>query len=244
MKKFISIFYLIILITPCFARDNYGKILKIDESHKYLFSGYNIYKDSFFICLENKQTHKINFYQFKDNLLFEAKNDINNEYDLTMNYNNSGEKFKKHIFPNNKIIKEYCVGGLQYSESEFIICLKKAYLRPELYLFNGNKFNKLELENVSPIVGYGNASFFYDKQYDKLYFTGEKIIFSKIESIVNGLFVYDFQTKKQKLLQKAYEGHELVAPFRIPGTEKLIYFNIISYETEGIQEIYMRDIEK
>jgi hypothetical protein len=244
VKKTFLMLYLIILITPSFAGDNYGELLKIDGSHNYSFNGYNIHYDSFFVRLKNKHTQKMNFYKFKNNQLHEAEDKENKEYDLIQDHYHSGKKFKERIFPNNKTIKEYCSGGVQYNDNEYIICLQRVYMKQELYMFNGSKFNKLETGDIVPIVGYGNTFLFYDKEYDKLYFTGEKRIPTKIESIDNGLYVYDFKTKKLKLLQKANEGSELAAPFRIPGTEKLIYINDNIYGSEGIHEIYMRDIEK
>ena len=87
----------------------------------------------------------------------------------------------------------------------------------------------------------GETLLFYEKKYNNLYFTGYKKVKKKEFYSDEGLYVYNLKKEKIRLLKKAAKGYNLIAPYRIPETEKLIYIN---NGPKGVKEIYIRDIEK
>ena len=242
MRKILIIFLLLGFTIFCYATEN-KLIFKKQGNEKLYFWGYGFCNNKFIICI--RKNNNESYFQFDSDKLIEVKIADFKECEVTKEFYDSWKTLKENIFPNNNVIKKYCSGGVKYNDKEYIVCLNKEYHEPELCLFNGVQFKKIEMGNVYAVVGLGDTFIFYDKQYDKLYFTGYKKEHKKEIYSSFGFYVYDFKKKNVILLQEADAGYDLIAPYKIPGTNKIIFIKNGKHpENFGIQEIYIRNALK
>lgn len=230
MKIFFTIVYILFCAISLNSKTKHEIVFETKES--YSFAGYYTNsKNNFIVRLADNKKRNFNFYILTNyklvkinnsNLIKEKITKINLRYDLNKIRNK---------YPNNKKIKSYLSGAIKHKGGQYVVSLESGPWHESLYLFKNNKLENIDLGKINPLVGYGGTSLYYDSKYEKLYFSG-------VEKNREGLYVYDFITRKTKILHQ--EKEYLVLPYKIKNTNKIIYMTNNSKNFK----IYLRDIEK
>jgi len=272
MKRIINILFIFFITLPS-ANAKEIVLLRTKECGKYTLSDYQIKNNILVVVLSEYKIHKrvdtssksqkaIHsfphfdiYYKYEDNKLIKISEQEFKKLDTKSIFesNESDGVISKsegkyyELFKQNNKHKKIPFSVLKFKDGEYIVTFSDYYYwLQDLYIFTGKIFKIIDLGDINPITGLGNKFIYYDKEYDKLYFSGwkgrSKERVRNISKTDPGLYVYDLKKKTVKLLHKI-DTNALCWPYRIPGTDKLIYVDYDGSTTRCIK-VYLRDIEK
>lgn len=241
MKKL----FIMLIIIFVFNVIGYGKDKRLlsynDNKRTYSFNGYAIKDNNFIISLRDNRKRIFLSYKYWQSKLIRSDIDDFESFEITKDNYDYWKIIKEDLFPNNETIQKYCSQGIKIDDSKYIILFDKSYYEPELNIFDGKTFKIIKMGSIC-VELMGEFFLYYEKEYKNLYFSGYKKDEKNAPAYDIGLYVYNLKTGKARLLEKAKDDHMLIAPYRIPGTDKLIFIN--NHQRYCVKDIYIREIEK